>query len=58
MEMLEIYQSIWISVLKTRQDVRYALNDDKLRRLGWKPEKVFHEEISAIVEYYKNNFKW
>ena len=40
------------------QDVRYALNDDKLRRLGWKPEKVFHEEISAIVEYYKNNFKW
>jgi len=40
------------------QDVRYALNDDKLRRLGWKPEKVFKEELPAIVKYYKNNFKW
>ncbi len=40
------------------QDVRYALNDSKLRRLGWKPEKTFSEELPRIVKYYKNNFKW
>ena len=40
------------------QDVRYALNDQKLRLLGWKPKKVFDEEIKLIVEYHKNNFIW
>lgn len=40
------------------QDVRYALSDKKLRALGWKPSKVFHEELPSIVEYYKQNFKW
>jgi dTDP-glucose 4,6-dehydratase len=40
------------------QDVRYALNDDKLRALGWKPKKVFDKEIKVIVDYYKNNFIW
>jgi dTDP-glucose 4,6-dehydratase len=40
------------------QDVRYALNDTKLRNLGWKPQKSFDEEIVKIVEYYRNNFKW
>jgi dTDP-glucose 4,6-dehydratase len=40
------------------QDVRYALNGDKLRQLGWKPTKVFDEEIIKLVEFYKENFKW
>jgi len=40
------------------QDVRYALNDDKLRSLGWRPTRNFDQEITAIVNYYKNNFKW
>jgi len=40
------------------QDVRYALNDDKLRDLGWRPQKQFDEEIQDIVNHYKENFKW
>jgi len=40
------------------QDVRYALNDDKLRALGWEPKKVFNDELPEIVEFYKQNFKW
>ena len=40
------------------QDVRYALNDDKLRALGWKPQKIFNEEVPKLVQFYKNNFKW
>lgn len=40
------------------QDVRYALNDDKLRSLGWSPKKQFVDEIQEIVAYYKNKFIW
>lgn len=40
------------------QDVRYSLNDDKLRALGWAPQRVFDDEIRTIVEYYKENFHW
>ena len=40
------------------QDVRYALNDNKLRNLGWKSKRLFDYEIPKIVEYYKENFIW
>ncbi len=40
------------------QDVRYALNDDKLRNIGWRPQKLFDEEIPKLVDFYANNFKW
>ena len=40
------------------QDVRYALNDDKLRSLDWKPQKEFNEEIQKVVQFYIDNFKW
>jgi dTDP-glucose 4,6-dehydratase len=40
------------------QDVRYALNDRKLKDLGWAPKKCFDEEIEKIVNYYKNKFIW
>jgi dTDP-glucose 4,6-dehydratase len=40
------------------QDVRYALNDEKLKSLGWNAERIFDNEISNIVEYYKNKFIW
>jgi len=40
------------------QDIRYSLDDSKLKTLGWKPTKIFDEEIEKIVSYYKKNFKW
>jgi dTDP-glucose 4,6-dehydratase len=40
------------------QDVRYAINDDKLKNLGWKPNCQFDEEIKDIIQHYKNNFIW
>ena len=40
------------------QDVRYALNDVKLRNLGWTPKCNFDLEIKEIVSYYRNNFIW
>jgi dTDP-glucose 4,6-dehydratase len=40
------------------QDVRYALNDSKLRKLGWQPKRIFDKELPNIIEYYKNKFIW
>jgi dTDP-glucose 4,6-dehydratase len=39
-------------------DVRYSLDDSKLKKLGWEPEAVFEEELPTIVDYYKNKFVW
>tara|TARA_R100001163_G_C5066170_1_gene204446 strand:+ start:665 stop:1615 length:951 start_codon:yes stop_codon:yes gene_type:complete len=47
-----------LSYVRKGQDVRYSLNDDKLRSLGWQPQKAFNQQIKQIVEYYKQNFKW
>lgn len=51
-------QFLDLSVERKGQDLRYALNDDKLRSLGWKPEMEFEKELPKIVEYYKQNFIW
>lgn len=40
------------------QDVRYSLDDNKLRFLGWRPRAIFDEEIVEIINYYKENFIW
>jgi dTDP-glucose 4,6-dehydratase len=40
------------------QDLRYAIDDSKLKELGWKPLADFDKELSIIVDYYKNNFVW
>jgi dTDP-glucose 4,6-dehydratase len=45
-----------LSISREGQDVRYALNDDKLRNLDWKPQCNFDNEIKEIVHFYKNNF--
>jgi dTDP-glucose 4,6-dehydratase len=46
------------SLVRQGQDVRYALDDSKLRNLGWKPKKLFSEEVNDIVEYYKSKYIW
>lgn len=35
------------------QDVRYALDDSKLKSLGWSPQADFESEIKMIVQKYK-----
>ena len=53
------YQSyIDFSFSRQGQDVRYALDDNKLRELGWNPQKSFDDEIKSIVDFYKGKFVW
>ena len=40
------------------QDVRYCIDDSKLKNLGWVPTANFDIELKNTVEYYKNNFMW
>ena len=40
------------------QDVRYAIDDSKLKALGWTAEANFDKELKKIVKYYKQNFVW
>ena len=47
-----------LSYYSAGQDVRYALDDSKLRTLGWEPKAVFDKELPKIVEYYKSKFIW
>jgi len=54
----DINDYVDFSFSRVGQDVRYALNDDKLKMLGWKSEAIFDKEISSIVKYYKNKFIW
>lgn len=46
------------SFTRPGQDVRYSIDDSKLKNIGWKNNKVFDDEIKHIVKYYKNNFIW
>lgn len=46
------------SISRPGQDVRYALDDTKLRSLGWKPRKEFNTSLIELVSYYKNKFIW
>jgi dTDP-glucose 4,6-dehydratase len=47
-----------LSVKRAGQDVRYSIDDTKLKSLGWKPQADFDEELKVIVKYYKNHFVW
>lgn len=53
-----INSHIDFSFKRAGQDVRYAINDNKLRCLGWKPECDFNNEIKSIIEHYKKTFIW
>lgn len=46
------------SLSRPGQDARYALDDSKLRNIGWSTKKIFANEIGPIVEFYNKKFIW
>jgi dTDP-glucose 4,6-dehydratase len=55
---VDFLEYIDTSISRKGQDVRYALNDSKLKKLGWEPKKQFDQELTSIIEYYKDKFIW
>lgn len=51
-------QYVDFSVKRPGQDVRYSINDVKLRSLGWSNKKTFDKELPSIVAYHRNKFIW
>lgn len=46
------------SVKRPGQDVRYSIDDSKLRMLGWQNKRIFDKEIKKIVKYHMKRFIW
>ena len=46
------------SYVREGQDLRYSLDDTKIRKLGWINKCELDKEIPCVVNYYKNNFIW
>jgi len=40
------------------QDVRYSIDDSKLKSLDWKNQSVFDSELPSIIKYYDEKFIW
>ena len=47
-----------LNVTRPGQDVRYAIDDAKIKALGWAPRADFDTELKNIVDYYAKNFIW
>lgn len=49
-----------ISFVKDRpgHDVRYSLDIEKIRKLGWKPKIKFNDGIKKTVDWYHRNGSW
>jgi len=39
-------------------DIRYSLNTEKIRGLGWKPKTEFAEGIKKTLKWYEQNTEW
>jgi dTDP-glucose 4,6-dehydratase len=60
-EMLGVDKSEWIQFIpdpRPNHDFRYALNVDKITKLGFKPGINAFEQFKATVEWYKENQQW
>ena len=58
----EDFETTWLEYVidsqRVGQDVRYSIDDTKLKSLGWSATAEFDTELSTVVQYYKDNFIW
>lgn len=52
------YEKYLTHFTRPGHDVRYALNDEKLKALGWKAVAIFDNELRKIIEHTKTHFIW
>lgn len=57
-DLTDTWEQYIIDHIRAGQDVRYSIDDSKLKALGWQPTAVFDSELEKIVHWYKENFVW
>ena len=53
-----IYEMVDFHSSRPGHDLRYGLNGDKMKGLGWTPSKTFEESLSKTIKWTVNNKKW
>lgn len=57
-DMTSCWEDFIMASERQGQDVRYSIDDTKLKNLGWSAQASFDQELARIVEHYRNNFVW
>lgn len=52
------WDSYTVNSNRVGQDLRYSIDDSKLKSLGWQPQANFDIELEKVVQYYKTKFVW
>lgn len=55
---VDINEYIDFSTKRQGVDVRYSIDDSKLRALGWEPKTNFDDELKKMIRHYTNKFIW
>jgi len=52
------YEMVDFHSSRPGHDLRYGLNGDKMKNLGWKPKRAFEESLKRTIEWTIKNDKW
>ena len=52
------YEMIDFHSSRPGHDLRYSVDDSKLRALGYAPQMKFDDALAATVEWYRSNEDW
>lgn len=52
------YQLVDFHSSRPGHDLRYALDGDKMKQMGWVPSKTVRERISEVTNWTLNNQRW
>jgi dTDP-glucose 4,6-dehydratase len=55
---MPLEEHVQFNYVRMGEDVRYSLDDSRIRTLGWKNARKFDDELQLMVDYYKNKFTW
>lgn len=53
-----VWQDYVMDSQRDGQDVRYSIDDSKIKSLGWQPVMNIDSALEQIVKYYRENFIW
>ena len=57
-EIQDSWQDHIQAVQRAGQDVRYSIDDSKLKQLGWRPRAIFDKELANVVAWYRKHWTW